>query len=271
MKILRKKQPTEYETALQFLQENYNIALTFVVPSIAAGTSMAMCIFREEYIVAAFIAAFLVTTFVFIGYLRNHNHYLFGRHQPKRNKQKLITPDLGRQKPAIPRNKSLASQSYNFVQSDSLHKLKYCYTCKIFRPHLAVHCARCDECCLEFDHHCMWLQNCICSGNYKAFVAFLLVLLALSILVITSIATQLGLAGEITPVDAILGSIGFLAAVLILVFDLLLMGFHLFLRTKGLNTYQYIKRKYKQLKGAPAKPQPIQVDGKKEQNVDLQC
>jgi hypothetical protein len=53
----------------------------------------------------------------------------------------------------------------------------YCDKCKIVRPARCHHCAICNRCVLQFDHHCMWLNNCIGYNNYRSFLMTLFFLM----------------------------------------------------------------------------------------------
>ena len=39
-------------------------------------------------------------------------------------------------------------------------------------------CRQCNRCCEGFDHHCVWLNNCIGRSNYKSFFILMCVALA---------------------------------------------------------------------------------------------
>jgi len=66
-------------------------------------------------------------------------------------------------------------------------RVKYCSTCKTYRPPRSSHCKMCDNCVDGCDHHCQWVNNCIGRRNYVSFFVFLLsAVLTLVLIMVTS-------------------------------------------------------------------------------------
>ncbi|XP_037867921.1 palmitoyltransferase ZDHHC20-B isoform X4 [Bombyx mori] len=51
--------------------------------------------------------------------------------------------------------------------------IRYCNRCVLVKPDRAHHCSICARCVLKMDHHCPWVNNCVCFHNYKFFMLFL--------------------------------------------------------------------------------------------------
>lgn len=83
---------------------------------------------------------------------------------------------------------------HDFEVDGVVHRLKYCSSCHIYRSLRASHCSDCDNCVLDFDHHCPWVGTCIARRNYKYFVLFIYSSTTLCLYVFSTSIVQLMLA-----------------------------------------------------------------------------
>lgn len=80
--------------------------------------------------------------------------------------------------------------------------IKLCPECFIVKTPRSFHCSTCNECVERYDHHCVWLNNCIGVKNHGKFLVFIVVLSAnISSLLVTTIYNFMKLPEEIKLYD----------------------------------------------------------------------
>ncbi|XP_067404598.1 palmitoyltransferase ZDHHC9 isoform X2 [Emydura macquarii macquarii] len=146
----------------------------------------------------------------------------------------------------VPQGQRPPPRIKNFQINNQIVKLKYCYTCKIFRPPRASHCSICDNCVERFDHHCPWVGNCVGKRNYRYFYLFILSLSLLTIYIFAFNIVYVALKSlKIGFLNTLKETPGTVLEVLICFFTLWsvvgLTGFHTFLVALNQTTNEDIK------------------------------
>nr|XP_035138948.1 palmitoyltransferase ZDHHC4 isoform X2 [Callithrix jacchus] len=74
-------------------------------------------------------------------------------------------------------NELLFLHVYEFDEVMFLKNVR-CSTCDLRKPARSKHCSVCNWCVHRFDHHCVWVNNCIGAWNIRYFLIYLLTLTA---------------------------------------------------------------------------------------------
>jgi hypothetical protein len=98
----------------------------------------------------------------------------------------------------IPTREQLLSQDFYACELDG--SVRYCHTCKVYRPLRTSHCHNTGRCVVKFDHYCPLLGSAIGIKNYKYYINFLfyMALTAIYLPLIDIFAISIGRKSELT-------------------------------------------------------------------------
>jgi palmitoyltransferase len=119
-----------------------------------------------------------------------------------------------------------------------------CSICDSIVSPSSKHCGQCNRCVAHFDHHCKWLNTCIGRSNYCYFILLLTsLLLYMCELFVYSLDVSIKSIEKNDEITATFSLIFLAESAVALVLDLNLIGLHIYLKARGLTTYEYIVRK----------------------------
>ncbi|KAH7926633.1 hypothetical protein BV22DRAFT_1127990 [Leucogyrophana mollusca] len=164
------------------------------------------------------------------------------------------------------------------VRSDTV-RVKYCPTCKTYRPPRSSHCKMCDNCVDGCDHHCQWVNNCVGRRNYTFFFAFLFSAVLTLCLVICTSAIHLYLLTRddhvnfVGALDRGVGSaVAFSLSVIVIWPVTALLAYHMRLLLLNVTTIEQIRNQaHKTLVPGAAPPNPFSYGSWRHNLAEVLC
>ncbi|BHF81700.1 nuclear receptor coactivator 5 [Sparganum proliferum] len=139
------------------------------------------CLFQITYVLLVLIAHLVLIRDVLpllYTYAWTENHILVGFMCLFANIGMYLAVCL--KDPGVVTSSRAAFYSSTYEYDNVIYRPVLCPECAFVRPPRTKHCYRCDHCVHRFDHHCVWTNSCVGSGNHVTFLGYLLSFLAMT-------------------------------------------------------------------------------------------
>ncbi|KAI9571480.1 DHHC palmitoyltransferase-domain-containing protein [Boletus coccyginus] len=164
------------------------------------------------------------------------------------------------------------------IRTDTV-RVKYCLTCKTYRPPRSSHCRMCDNCVDNCDHHCQWVNNCVGRRNYTFFFSFLFSAVLTLCLVICTSAIHLYLLTQIDYIDfydalnrGVGSAVAFSLSILVIWPVTALLAYHLRLLLLNITTIEQIRNQaHKTLTPGAPPPNPFTYGSWRSNLTEVLC
>lgn len=138
------------------------------------------------------------------------------------------------------------TDSINFLTDSTI--ATRCTICSKYVKSVSKHCIQCNRCIEDFDHHCKWLNTCIGKKNYSYFIYLIAILfIERAFLIVPCVPIVIHNLLKNYVAGYVFIIILLAENSIIIIADLNLIVFHIYLKFKNLTTYQFIlaRRKFK--------------------------
>lgn len=129
----------------------------------------------------------------------------------------------------------------------------YWMYCQAYSRVTSKHCGQCNRWVYNFDHHCKWLNNCIGENNYKYFIMLVilfwlttLIIFCLSVAYLVGYHTDGSHISKIEKFSVFPYSCSWILCIICFLkiwFSTHLLGFQIYVKSRGMSTYQYVLKK----------------------------
>jgi palmitoyltransferase len=144
-----------------------------------------------------------------------------------------------------PTDEVVRQERYCKLTEQEFPEYMYEYFCHLCNTHVngqTKHCGACQRCCANFDHHCVWVNNCIGGKNYAYFFTMIVLLFVHTSLIVAINSYFLYKTNTLPYYECKEGILiaSMACNVLATVFVSYLIIYHIWLFFKGKTTYQHI-------------------------------